>query len=203
MKMAAWTQYFGGRWTEDPGRQQRLSRVLCLVSSVFCLLLFSGCSPAPRNAQTQALLTHRITKAVQVASRADPGLQAYLQNAAGYAVFPSVSQSALGLGGAYGRGELFEGGRLAGFCAVRQTGFSLALGGQTYTELIFFENHEALERFKSGQLVLAEHALAVAIKSGSAARARYADGVAVFSMAEAGLFYEAAVAGQKFDFQPI
>jgi hypothetical protein len=42
----------------------------------------------------------------------------------------------------------------------------------------------------------------VALKSGVSADAKYADGVAVFTMGEAGLMYEASIGGQKFSFEP-
>jgi lipid-binding SYLF domain-containing protein len=165
--------------------------------------LLAGCSTAPRTAREQAQLTNRCVEAIQVARRADPGLETFFQTAAGFAVFPAVDKGGLGLAGAYGRGELFEGGKLAGFCVLTQTTIGLVLGGQTYTELIFFENQAALDRFKSGRFALATGISAVMLKSGAAARAHYTDGIVIFSMAEAGLMYEAAVGGQKFSFQPI
>jgi hypothetical protein len=42
----------------------------------------------------------------------------------------------------------------------------------------------------------------VALKSGTGANAKYANGVAVFTANEAGLMYEASVGGQKFSYQP-
>ena len=42
----------------------------------------------------------------------------------------------------------------------------------------------------------------MALKSGASANAKYADGVAVFTMGEAGLMVEASVGGQKFSFEP-
>ena len=41
------------------------------------------------------------------------------------------------------------------------------------------------------------------LKSGASANAKYSGGVAVFTMGEAGLMYEASVGGQKFSYQPI
>ncbi|MBM4024179.1 MAG: hypothetical protein FJ280_02080 [Planctomycetes bacterium] len=166
-------------------------------------MLAAGCSTAPRTAAGQAQLSQRTQEAIQVAQKADPGLWKLLQSAAGVAVFPSVTKSGLGLGGSYGRGELFEGGRLTGFCTLTQASLGLELGGQTYTELIFFETQAAVNRFKSGHFGLAARTWAVALKSGAVARTPYTDGIAVFSMTEAGLVYEAAIGGQKFSFQPL
>ena len=127
----------------------------------------------------------------------------YRLTAAGYAVFPTVGKGAIGVGGAYGRGELYEGGHRAGYCTLTQASIGLALGGQKYTQLIFFETPAAVERFKSGNFAFAAQASAVALRSGVSANAKYADGVAVFTMGEAGLMYEASIGGQKFSFQPV
>jgi lipid-binding SYLF domain-containing protein len=166
-------------------------------------LLLTGCSTAPRSEAGQAQLTSKSENAIQMARKADPGLQKFFDTATGYAVFPSVGKGAVGVGGAYGRGELYEGGKLAGYCTLTQASIGLALGGQAYTELIFFENQTALVRFKSGNYAFAAQASAVALKSGVSANAKYTDGVAVFTMGEAGLMYEASVGGQKFNYQPI
>ncbi len=138
-----------------------------------------------------------------MAKKADPGLQKFFDTAAGYAVFPSVGKGAVGVGGAYGRGEVFEGGKPVAYATLTQASIGLALGGQKYTELIFFETKAALDRFKSGNFAFAAQVSAVALKSGVSANAKYSDGVAVFTLGEAGLMYEASVGGQKFAYQPI
>jgi lipid-binding SYLF domain-containing protein len=166
-------------------------------------VLLAGCSTAPKSEAGQAQLTSKSENAIQMAKQADPGLQKFFDTAAGYAIFPSVGKGAVGVGGAYGHGELYQGGKRAGYCTLTQASIGLALGGQKYTELIFFESQAALDRFKSGNFAFAAQASAVALKSGVSANAKYSDGVAVFTMGEAGLMYEASVGGQKFNYQPI
>lgn len=68
--------------------------------------------------------------------------------------------------------------------------------------MIFFETQHALERFKTGNFAFAAQASAVALKSGASANAKYTDCVAVFTMGEAGLMYEASIGGQKFSYRP-
>ena len=165
--------------------------------------LLAGCSTTPQSAEKQAQLTGKTENAIQLAKKADPGLQRFFDSAVGYAVFPSVGKGAIGVGGAYGRGELFEAGKLSGYCTLTQASVGFALGGQSYTELIFFEDNAALGRFKSGEFTFAAQASAVALRSGVSANAKYSDGVAVFTMEEAGLMYEASIGGQKFSFQPV
>ena len=108
----------------------------------------------------------------------------------------------MGIGGAYGRGVLSEAGHVVGYCALTQASIGFAFGGQAYTEIIFFENATALNRFKTGNFAFAAQASAVALKSGAGANAKYADGVAVFTMGESGLMYEASIGGQKFSYEP-
>jgi lipid-binding SYLF domain-containing protein len=162
----------------------------------------TGCATAPRTAEGKAEMNTKVQSAIDSAVESDPGLKKFFDEAAGYAVFPTVGKGAVGVGGAYGRGALYEGGQLEGYCTLTQASIGLALGGQAYTELIFFETKAALDRFKTGNFAFAAQASAVALKSGASANAKYTDGVAVFTMGEAGLMYEASIGGQKFSYEP-
>jgi lipid-binding SYLF domain-containing protein len=184
------------------GNRMRMMVWACAWAAVGASAL-TGCSTTPTSGTKQAELTSSSQAAMQQAKKADPGLQTFFDTAAGYAVFPSVGKGAVGVGGAYGRGELYEGGKLVGYCTLTQASIGFALGGQKYTELIFFETKPAVDRFKSGNFAFSAQASAVALKSGVSANAKYADGVAVFTMGEAGLMYEASVGGQKFSFEPV
>jgi lipid-binding SYLF domain-containing protein len=175
---------------------------MCTLIVVGALVL-TGCSTTPSSPEKQAQLTEKSENAVQLAKKTDPGLSRFFDTAAGYAVFPSVGKGAIGVGAAYGRGELYEHGKLVGDTTLTQASIGLALGGQAYTELIFFEDRAALDRFKTGGFTFAAQASAVALKSGVSANAKYADGVAVFTMGEAGLMYEASIGGQKFSYEPV
>jgi lipid-binding SYLF domain-containing protein len=107
----------------------------------------------------------------------------------------------IGIDGAYGKGELYdEGGKWVGYCGLTQVSIGFALGGQGYTEFLFFETKAAVDHFKSGNFAFAAQASAVALKSGVSANVKYDNGVAVFTMSEAGLMYEASIGGQKFSY---
>jgi len=173
----------------------------CMIVAVAALLA-AGCSTAPKSEVGKAKLTGKVDIAIDEAVKSDPGLQKFFDEAAGYAVFPTVGKGGIGVGGAFGKGEVYEGGQLAGYCKLTQASIGLQLGGQSYTELIFFEMQAALDRFKSGNFAFAAQASAVALKSGASANAKYTDGVAVFTMGESGLMYEASVGGQKFSYTP-
>ncbi len=134
--------------------------------------------------------------------RADPGLSRFFERSVGWAVFPTVGKGAIGIGGAHGSGVLFEKGKAVGSCTLTQVTVGFQLGGQAYSEIIFFESAETLADFKKGALALAAQVSAVAAAEGASANARYQLGVAVFTIAKGGLMYEASVGGQKFSFEP-
>lgn len=131
----------------------------------------------------------------------DPGIQRFFDNAYGYAVFPTVGKGAVGVGGAYGQGEVYRGGRAIGRTELVQVTIGFQWGGQAYSELIFFQDKTALERFKSGSLKFSAQASAVAVTAGASATAAYENGVAVFTMTKGGLMYEASIGGQTFTYE--
>ena len=175
-----------------------VSTYMIVAVAVF---LVTGCATTPKTAEGKVELNTKVKSSIDNAVKSDPGLEKFFDESVGYAVFPTVGKGAVGVGGAYGRGELYEGGQLDGYCTLTQASIGLALGGQAYTEIIFFETKAALDRFKTGNFAFAAQASAVALKSGASANAKYTDGVAVFTMGEAGLMYEASVGGQKFSYE--
>lgn len=174
--------------------------VFTLMFVAIGALLLTGCATAPRTDGGKLVLRSKVQEAIDLARKEDPGLEKFFDEAAGYAIFPTVGKGAIGIGGAYGKGELYEGGKLAGYCDLTQVSIGFALGGQGYTELIFFETKADVDHFKSGNFAFAAQASAVALKSGVSANAKYENGVAVFTMSEAGLMYEASIGGQKFSY---
>jgi len=176
--------------------------LMCALVAVGGLFL-SGCSTAPKSEAKRESLDTQAQAAIQVAKTTDPGMQKFFDTAAGYAVFPDVGKAAWIVGGAYGKGILYENGRQAGFCDMTQASVGFAWGGQAYTEIIFFETPEALNKFKAGQLTLAAQASAVAVTAGASANANYANGVLVFTKGLKGVMVEASVGGQKFNYQPL
>ncbi len=139
---------------------------------------------------------------IAVFKKADPGIAKFLNGSAGYAVFPTIGKGAIGIGGAGGSGVLFEGGKAIGKTSMAQVTIGFQLGGQSYSEIVFFETAAALDDFKKGEFALAAQVSAVAAAAGASANANYANGVAVFTVAKGGLMYEASVGGQKFNYEP-
>jgi lipid-binding SYLF domain-containing protein len=167
------------------------------------MVTLSGCATAPAGPEGKAKLDRDVNTALARAKAQDPTLQAFLDKAHGYAIFPTITKGAAGVGGAYGKGEVFERGTKIGYCDLSQATIGLQLGGQTYTEIIAFENKDVLENFKRGKLRFAGQATAVALKAGAGSNAQYIDGVRVLTVSEEGFMVEAAIGGQTFSYQPL
>ncbi|MGA9520244.1 MAG: hypothetical protein WBV82_02195 [Myxococcaceae bacterium] len=132
----------------------------------------------------------------------DKGLAKLLETAYGYAVLPAVGKATLVLGAAYGMGEVFKGGKLIGYCGVGQFTLGVQLGGQTYSELVVFQNEEAFNRFKHAGIGFAANASAVLVKAGAVATNKYKNGLQIFVQSEGGMMIELGIGLQKLVFRP-
>lgn len=136
--------------------------------------------------------------------RKDPTLERFFNESYGYVVLPKVTKGGAGIGAAHGdRGVVYEQGRAVGTASVTQVTLGAQLGGQDFSELIFFKDKAALEDFKRNNTEFAANASAVAASSGAARTSDYSNGVAVFTLPLGGLMFEAAIGGQKFKFEPL
>ena len=164
--------------------------------------LLVSCSTAPSTQESRNELLEKATATMREMNRENSEVEAFASKGTGYAVFPEVTKGGLVFGGAYGRGVVYERGQHIGYADMRQGSFGLQVGGQTYSELVVFENKAALERFQQGRLDFAADASAVIVKTGAAAPARFVDGVAVIVRPIAGAMAEASVGGQQFTYVP-
>jgi lipid-binding SYLF domain-containing protein len=172
-----------------------------VLFTLFAGLLLS-CSTAPASKEGRDELLKDATARLLEWDRLDPGVEAFAKKAHGYALFPEVTKGGLVFGGAYGRGVVYEQGQHIGYADLTQGSFGAQVGGQTYSELIVFENKAALDRFRQNQFDFAASASAVVFKTGAAASARFVDGVAVIVRPLTGGMAEAAIAGQQFSYVP-
>jgi lipid-binding SYLF domain-containing protein len=173
---------------------------LWLVSLAW-LSLLGGCATEPY--MTGGTLDRETGSALVLFKETDPNLERFFQTAAGYAIFPSITKGAAGIGAAHGEGEVFAKGKLIGLAEMTQVTLGVQLGGQEYAELIFFENKATLDEFAANQFALSAQLTAVAAAAGASADANYQKGVVVFTIAKGGLMFEASLGGQKFNFTPL
>tara|TARA_B100001989_G_scaffold176165_1_gene127360 strand:+ start:770 stop:1387 length:618 start_codon:yes stop_codon:yes gene_type:complete len=128
-------------------------------------------------------------------------LESYFKKSRGFAVFPNIGKGGIGIGGARGKGEVFEKGNVIGSTTLTQVSIGFQLGGQAFSQIIFFKNKKSLERFTEGNFEFGASASAALISEGANASADYSDGVAVLTFSKGGLMYEASLGGQKFSYK--
>ena len=130
--------------------------------------------------------------------KADPGMQKMIDKSVGYVVIPTVGKAGFGIGGARGKGLLYENGEPTAVVTLSQLSIGFQWGGQAYSEYVLFEDAPTLSNFKAGNFELGAQVSAVAVTAGVSADAAFVDGMAIFTQAKGGLMYEASVGGQKF-----
>jgi lipid-binding SYLF domain-containing protein len=177
----------------------RINRIVVAVM----IGLLAGCATAPKNEAKKEALDANVQATLTSMKADDPSFDKFLGNAYGYVVFPSVGKGGLIVGGAYGRGQVYEEGRMIGYADITQATLGLQAGGQSFAEVIVFENKAALDKFVQNRYEPSASASAVALKSGAAAAAKYTDGVALFTYVKGGLMAEASLGGQRFTFTPV
>jgi lipid-binding SYLF domain-containing protein len=146
---------------------------------------------------------------------------AFFNNAYGYAVFPTIGKAGVGLGGAFGKGRVYEKGKYIGDTSMTQVTAGWQLGGEAFSQIIFFEDKRALDEFKKGNFEFGAEASAVAITAAAGGQAtttgtsagasagqhdaktvgKYHKGTAIFTVAKGGLMYQATLGGQKFSYK--
>ena len=150
-------------------------------------------------------------------------VQPFFKNSYGYAVFPTIGKGGIGIGGSFGKGKVFRSGIITGEVSLVKMTIGFQLGGQAFSEIIFFEDKRAYDEFTSGNFEFDASASAVAITAGVQAKAgtegttagvstgpatgkqapsSYRKGMAVFIHTKGGFMYEATIGGQKFNFTP-
>ncbi|MEO6749532.1 MAG: YSC84-related protein [Casimicrobiaceae bacterium] len=145
----------------------------------------------------------------------------FFRSSYGYAVFPTIGKGGIGVGGAYGKGRVYEHGKYIGNTSMSQVTVGFQLGGQAYSQIVFFEDRPALQKFTGGNFEFGAEASAVAITAAAGAKANtagssagasagkndakvvgsYNNGMATFTVAKGGLMYEATIGGQKFNYK--
>lgn len=147
----------------------------------------------------------------------------FFDHSYGYAIFPTIGKvGLLFLGGGYGQGRVYEKGRYVGDAEMIQATAGWQLGGQAFSQIIFFQDQRAFDEFTGGNFEFGANASAVVVNVGVSGEAstkgtsatanagnrnvktegQYYKGMAVFSIAKGGLMYEAVLSGQKFNYFP-
>jgi lipid-binding SYLF domain-containing protein len=156
--------------------------------------------------------------------KGSPAVAKFFNNSYGYAVFPTIGKAGFVVGGSYGKGQVYRDGKVTGKTAVMEGSIGFQLGGEAFSQIIFFQDKRAYDEFTSGNFEFGATAQAVVItagvqaqagttgtsagasagpKTGVQAETEYVKGMATFVHSKGGLMYEASIGGQKFPFEPL
>jgi lipid-binding SYLF domain-containing protein len=173
-----------------------------VIYPFFSFLLFSSVVFSQTGSSNKRIVKDsKLAKSEFIAT--DKLMTNLFDNAYAYVIFPNVGKGAFGVGGASGKGAVYQRGKLIGTAQLTQITIGFQAGGQSYREVIFFESENDLDRFKENNIELSAQASAVAVTEGAAGNAKYKDGVMIFSQTKGGLMYEASIGGQTFKFRPL
>jgi lipid-binding SYLF domain-containing protein len=186
---------------EKEGLMKKLLKAIFL-QSLFIAALISLTSCAGWDPDREQREADQIKMTIEQFMQQDPGLKVFFDKAHGYAVFPSVGKGAYILGGTYGNGLVYEKGNLIGFTTIVEASVGLQIGGQAFSEIIFFKDESALDHFKRGNFEFSAQASVVAVNQGVAAQTAYNEGIAIFILPKGGLMADVSAGGQKFTYEP-
>lgn len=161
--------------------------------------LIAGWKASPQRTVSSIQPRKKTLRALEV-FKDMPELDPYFNEANGYAVFPNIGKGGIGIGGAHGKGEVFQNDNVIGSTTMSQFSIGFQLGGQAFSQIIFFKDERDLDRFTEGNFEFGASASAALINAGAAVETEYSDGIAVLTVSKGGLMYEAAIGGQKFSF---
>jgi lipid-binding SYLF domain-containing protein len=173
-----------------------------IVAGLCLAIVLAGCTTVPERPEAKAVLSSEVTEAIAIFKERDPEIQRFIDKSYGYAVLPKVFKGAVLVGGAHGKGEVYEQGKMVGYCSMSQATLGISLGGEYFREIIFFKEKNDLDVFKTEEFTFSMQATGVAATVGAAAKADYQSGMAVFITTDKGLMVDASLGGQKFRYVP-
>lgn len=175
-----------------------VTRTIALLAALFT----EHATASSTRAEKQSLQTSaRATLDAMIAQ--EPRIRTVIQNAPGYAVFPSIAQGGALIGGAYGRGILYEHGQPTGFVSLEQVSIGAQLGGQSFAELLVLHTPQDVAAVKSGDFTAGAQLGIVVLSASANARASFDPNASIFVMGHGGLMVDVSISGQKISYQPM
>ena len=173
-----------------------------LIAGLCLSLVVAGCETVPEKPEGRTVLSAQVKEAVSIFKAEDPSIQRFFDKSYGYAVLPKIFKVAFWIGGAGGRGEVYEKGKMIGYCKLSGASLGFSFGGEFFREIIFFRDGPDLDKFRVNELTFSAQATGVVLTAGAAAKTDYKDGMAVFVLTDKGLMLDVSLAGQHFDYFP-
>lgn len=120
------------------------SRKLLLAAAVTALGL-----PFSASADTATEIDASVAETLQVFAKQVDGSEVFLNQSAGYLVFPRVIKVGIGIGGETGEGALRIGGKSVDYYRTASGSIGFQLGAQAKSIIIAFMTQEALDKFRN------------------------------------------------------
>jgi lipid-binding SYLF domain-containing protein len=177
-----------------------LFRSLTLVAAFTAAVALVA--PHPAAAASAAELNRQAQAALNSLYAKNPGAKAIGKDAVAILVFPEVIKAGLGVGGQYGEGVLFRGGKAVAYYNTAGASVGLQAGGQKYGYAMFFLSEENLkyldksEGFEVGvgpSVVVADKGMATSPKTTTTMK----DTIYAFIFDQAGAMYALGIQGNK------
>lgn len=185
-------------------------RIVSIITGIV-LLMFSVISFADSNVTTVRNF-HKISK-----------IKPFFTSSYGYAIFPEVTSGGLIVGGGYGKGKLYRGYTPVADVTVSSLTIGLQLGAKVYSQIIFFKDKAAYEKFLSGGVFFIANSSATILtlnanaqvgdtglsssaglgsmvtnSSEQVSSSDYKDGMLTFIIIQGGVMGEVSLGGQQF-----
>jgi lipid-binding SYLF domain-containing protein len=187
---------------ERTGGSSMTSKKHAIVVLGLVIGLMGGCSTGSVTKDEGDALLKRSQASRQEWNKVDPQFEAFAKKGYGYAFFPEITKGGFVVGGAHGRGIVYEKGQHVGYADLTQMSVGFQAGLQDYSQLIVFANQPAMDRFKRNEIDFGANASAVVADKGAAMGAQFVDGVAVFVRPIQGAMAEASLGGQQITYLP-
>jgi len=121
------------------------------VTVIAVLLAIFIAAPAPVLAQNEAGLEASSRAALSTLKASTPLAGTLEQRAYAVLVFPDVTKAGFLIGGEYGNGTLFRGGKIAGYYNTAGVSYGLQAGAQTFGYAMFFMNERAFQALNAAE----------------------------------------------------
>ncbi|MEW6708202.1 MAG: hypothetical protein AB1403_00105, partial [Candidatus Riflebacteria bacterium] len=124
-------------------RNRLLPTLLVLFCSI-ALLAHAGFNPFKKKHKRSG--EENCQMIIDKVKKTDASFKKLFDNAIGWAVFPSIGKAGIGIGGAAGNGRVYRKGVFIGTTTMSQISVGFQLGGQVYSEIIFFQDDNTLNK---------------------------------------------------------
>ena len=130
-------------------RAPRSSSFLRFVIAAFAITALVGFAPAPAAAQGHPQLEANARAALGAVEAQVPLAKILKNYAVAILVFPDITKAGFLIGGEYGNGVMFQGGRVTGYYNTAGVSYGLQAGAETFGYAMYFMNQAALQSLNS------------------------------------------------------